>query len=140
MMTQVENSSCIPWLHAVASLEQPRISVRVSNLPGRPLSPDQLTLTLRSATRVGHEAVVLSKKKFELISGDRTSYSVKLMEKKAERVLHKLCERCMAKSDPRHVGNVGALLDVKVTCAVGVEKTEIWTVDADQTTQAKLTK
>lgn len=56
---------------AAVSLEQPRISVRVSDLLGRPLSPDPLTVTAESATRVGDEVVVLSKKKFEPTSDDR---------------------------------------------------------------------
>jgi hypothetical protein len=46
----------------------------------------------------------------------------------------------LAKPDPRLVGNVGASLTVKVMCAVAVENVEVGTVDADQTTQAKLAK
>lgn len=56
---------------AAVSLEQPRVSVRVSDLLGQPLSADPLTVTAESATRVGDEVVVLSKKKFESTSGDR---------------------------------------------------------------------
>lgn len=56
---------------AAVSLDQPRVSVRVSDLLGQPLSAESLTVTADSATRVGDEVVVLSKKKFEPISGDR---------------------------------------------------------------------
>ncbi|XP_023714512.1 dolichyl-diphosphooligosaccharide--protein glycosyltransferase subunit 2 [Cryptotermes secundus] len=126
---------------AAVSLEQPRVSVRVSDLLGQPLSADPLTVTAESATRVGDEVVVLSKKKFESTSGDRTVYSVNLMETKPERGLYKLSvSAALAKPDPRLVGNVGASLTVKVMCAVGVENVEVGTVDADQTTQAKLAK
>lgn len=126
---------------AAVSLEQPRVSVRISDLLGRPLSADPLTVTAESATRVGDEVVVLSKKKFEPTTGDRTVYSVNLMETKPERGLYKLSvSAALAKPDPRLVGNVGASLTVKVMCAVGVENVEIGTVDADQTTQAKLSK
>mgnify|MGYP000294737401 CR=1 FL=1 len=56
---------------AAVSLEQPRVSVRVSDLLGKPLSADPLTVTAESATRVGDEVVVLSKKKFEPTPGDK---------------------------------------------------------------------
>ncbi|KDQ71487.1 dolichyl-diphosphooligosaccharide--protein glycosyltransferase subunit 2 [Zootermopsis nevadensis] len=126
---------------AAVSLEQPRVSVRVSDLLGKPLSADPLTVTAESATRVGDEVVVLSKKKFEPTSGDRTVYSVNIMETKPERGLYKLSvSAALAKPDPRLVGNVGASLTVKVMCAIGVENVEVGTVDADQTTQAKLAK
>ncbi|KAJ9584791.1 hypothetical protein L9F63_020879, partial [Diploptera punctata] len=126
---------------AAVSLEQPRVSVRVSDLLGNPLSADPLTVTAESATRVGDEVVVLSKKKFEATPGDKTVYSVNLMETKPERGFYKLSvSAALAKPDPRLVGNVGASLTVKVMCAVGVENVEIGTVDADQTTQAKLSK
>jgi hypothetical protein len=63
------------------------------------------------------------------------------METKPERGLYKLSvSAALAKPDPRLVGNVGASLTVKVMCAVAVESVEIGTVDADQTTQAKLAK
>lgn len=126
---------------AAVSLEQPRVSVRVSDLLGKPLSADPLTVTAESATRVGDEVVVLSKKKFEPTPGDKTVYSVNLMETKPERGFYKLSvSAALAKPDPRLVGNVGASLTVKVMCAVGVENAEVGTVDADQTTQAKLSK
>ncbi|KAK7866677.1 hypothetical protein R5R35_006061 [Gryllus longicercus] len=125
---------------AAVSLEQPRVSVRVSDLLGKPLSTEPLTVTAESATRVGDEVVVLSKKKFEP-TADKTVYSVNLMELKPERGFYKLSiSAALAKPDPRLVGNVGASLTVKVMCAVAVENVEIGTVDADQTTQAKLTK
>ncbi|XP_067009098.1 dolichyl-diphosphooligosaccharide--protein glycosyltransferase subunit 2 [Anabrus simplex] len=126
---------------AAVSLEQPRVSVRVSNLLGKPLSPVPLTVTAESATRLGDEVVVLSKKKFEPSTEDKTVYSVNLMELKPERGLYKLTvSAALAKPDPRLVGNVGASLTVKVMCAVGVENVEVGTVDADQTTQAKMSK
>lgn len=50
---------------AAVSSEQPKVSVRVSDLLGRALSSDPLTVTAESATRVGDDVVVLSKKKFE---------------------------------------------------------------------------
>ena len=56
---------------AAVSLEQPRVSVRVSDLLGKSLSADPLTVTAESATRVGDEVVVLSKKKFEATPGDK---------------------------------------------------------------------
>jgi len=56
---------------AAVSLEQPRVSVRVSDLLGQPLSAEPLTVTAESATRVGDEVVVLSKKKFEPSTDDR---------------------------------------------------------------------
>ena len=63
------------------------------------------------------------------------------METKPERGFYKLSvSAALAKPDPRLVGNVGASLTVKVMCAVGVENAEVGTVDADQTTQAKLSK
>lgn len=126
---------------AAVSSEQPRVSVRVSDLLGQPLSAEPLTVTAESATRVGDEVVVLSKKKFEPSANDRTVYSVNLMETKPERGLYKLSvSAALAKPDPRLVGNVGASLTVKVMCAVSVENVEVGTVDADQTTQVKLAK
>lgn len=63
------------------------------------------------------------------------------MEVKPERGLYKLSvSAALAKPDPRLVGNVGASLTVKVMCSVSVENVEVGTADADQTTQAKLTK
>lgn len=125
---------------AAVSSEQPKVSVRVSDLLGRALSSDPLTVTAESATRVGDDVVVLSKKKFEPTS-DGTVYTVNLMEVKPERGLYKLSvSAALAKPDPRLVGNVGASLTVKVMCSVSVENVEVGTADADQTTQAKLTK
>jgi hypothetical protein len=64
-----------------------------------------------------------------------------LMETKPVRGLYKLSlSAALAKPDSRFAGNVGASLTVKVMCAVGVENVEVGTVDADQTTQAKLAK
>ncbi|XP_046989739.1 dolichyl-diphosphooligosaccharide--protein glycosyltransferase subunit 2 [Schistocerca americana] len=123
------------------SSDQPKVSVKVSNLLGKPLSSDPLSVTAESATRVGDEVVVLSKKKFEQSASDRTMYSLNLMEVKPERGLYKLTvSAALAKPDPRLVGNVGASLTIKVMCAVAVENVEIGTADADQTTQPKLTK
>jgi hypothetical protein len=56
---------------AAVSLEQPRVSVRVSDLLGQPLSAEPLSVTAESATRIGDEVVVLSKKKFEPTADDR---------------------------------------------------------------------
>jgi hypothetical protein len=60
-----------PASPAAVSLEQPRVSVRVCDLLGQPLSADPLIVTVESSTRVGDEKIVLSKKKFESTSGDR---------------------------------------------------------------------
>lgn len=51
------------------SLEQPRVQVRVTDVLGQSLGA--LTVTAETATRVGDEVVVLSKKKFEPVAGDR---------------------------------------------------------------------
>ncbi|KAJ8898514.1 hypothetical protein PR048_003874 [Dryococelus australis] len=126
---------------AAVSLEQPHVTVKVSNLLGQALSTLPLTVTAESATRVGDEVVVLSKKKFEAVKGDTSLYTVNLMETKPERGFYKLTvSAALPKSDPRLVGNVGASLAIKVMTSVVVENVEVGTADADQTTQAKLSK
>ncbi|XP_063216236.1 dolichyl-diphosphooligosaccharide--protein glycosyltransferase subunit 2 [Bacillus rossius redtenbacheri] len=124
---------------AAVSLEQPHVTVKVSDLLGHPLSTSPLIVTAESATRVGDEVVVLSKKKFEPTKGDTTLYTVNLMETKPERGFYKLTvSAALPKPDPRLVGNVGASLAIKVMTSVSVENTQVGTADADQTTQAKL--
>lgn len=49
----------------VVSTEQPKVTVRVTNLLGQPLTTDALTVTAESATRSADDVVILSKKKFE---------------------------------------------------------------------------
>lgn len=63
------------------------------------------------------------------------------MENKPERGFYKVSVSAVpAKADPRFVGNVGAIIQVKVLSAVVVESAEIGSADADQTTAPKLTK
>nr|CAD7450391.1 unnamed protein product [Timema bartmani] len=126
---------------AAVSLEQPQVTVKVSDLLGQPLSAVPLTVTAESATRVGDDVVVLSKKKFEPVAGDTSLYTVNLMVTKPERGFYKLTvSAAVPKPDPRLVGNIGASLAVKVLSSVAVENVEVGTTDADQTTQAKLAK
>ncbi|CAG2055222.1 unnamed protein product [Timema podura] len=126
---------------AAVSLEQPQVTVKVSDLLGQPLSAVPLTVTAESATRVGDDVVVLSKKKFEPVAGDTSLYTVNLMVTKPERGFYKLTvSAAVPKPDPRLVGNIGASLAVKVLSSVAVENVEVGTADADQTTQAKLAK
>uniref|UniRef100_A0A1B6DAG0 Dolichyl-diphosphooligosaccharide--protein glycosyltransferase subunit 2 n=1 Tax=Clastoptera arizonana TaxID=38151 RepID=A0A1B6DAG0_9HEMI len=124
----------------VVSSEQPKLSVHVTNLLGKPLTTDPLSLSIESATRVSDDVVVLSKKKFEPTS-DKTVYSVNIMEAKTEPGLYKLSVNAMPiKPDPKLVGNVGVILSLKVICAVSVDNFEIGLGDADQTTQPKFDK
>lgn len=52
----------------VVSTGSPKVSVRVTNLLGEPLTTDSLIVTAESATRSADDVVVLSKKNFEATS------------------------------------------------------------------------
>lgn len=124
----------------VVSIEQPRVSVRVTNLLGKPLTTDPVTVTVESATRVSDDVVVISKKRFDP-QAEATLYAVNLMEAKPEPGLYKLSVNAVPiKPDPRWVGNIGVVLSLKVMCAAVVESFEIGTGDADQSTQPKFEK
>lgn len=124
----------------VVSSEQPKVSVKVTDLLGQPLATDPLSVTVESATRSADDVVVLSKKKFEPTT-DKTVFSVNLMEAKPEPGLYKLSVSAVpAKADPRLVGNVGVILPLKVMCSVTVDNFEIGIGDSDQTIEPKFDK
>ncbi|XP_054265944.1 dolichyl-diphosphooligosaccharide--protein glycosyltransferase subunit 2-like [Macrosteles quadrilineatus] len=123
----------------VVSQDQPKVSVKVTNLLGQPLTSD-LSVTVESATRSADDVVVLSKKKFEPTS-DKTVFSVNLMDSKPEPGLYRLSVSAVpAKSDPRLVGNIGVTLPLKVMATVTVDTFELGVGDSDQTTQPKFDK
>lgn len=125
---------------AVSSVE-PKISVKVCDLLGRPLTSGPFSVTAESAARVSDDVIVLSKKKFEPVPSDPMVYAVNLMEVKPEPGLYKVSVNALpTKADSRLVGNVGVTLSVKVMCSVAVDSLEIGVADADQTTQPKFEK
>ncbi|XP_075229650.1 oligosaccharide transferase delta subunit isoform X2 [Lycorma delicatula] len=123
---------------AAVSTAEPKVSVKVCDLLGRPLSTGPFSVTAESASRVSDDVIVLSKKKFEPVSSDPTIYAVNLMEVKPEPGLYKVSVNALpSKTDARLVGNVGVTLLVKVMCSVAIDSIEVGVADADQTTQPK---
>ena len=54
----------------IVSTQQPTVRVKVCNILGKPL-PTTPSVVANSATRVGDEVVVISKKSFQPTSGDK---------------------------------------------------------------------
>lgn len=67
-------------------------------------------------------------------------FELDLMSSNPGKGVYKVVLSAAAADDSRLVGNVGALVEVKVLTKIAVEETEIGTADADQSTAAKLKK
>lgn len=110
------------------SVEQPLVTVKVCDILGNPLSSVP-KVTANSATRVGDDAIILSKQNLQASQTDKTLFTLNLMETKPERGFYKISVTA---------GSVTNTITVKVLCEVVVDHLEIGTGDADQTTQPKL--
>ncbi|XP_015594118.1 dolichyl-diphosphooligosaccharide--protein glycosyltransferase subunit 2 [Cephus cinctus] len=113
----------------IVSAQQPLIKVKVCDILGRPLSKTP-TVAVNTATRIGDDAVVMSKKNFQA-SSDKTLFTVNFMDIKPERGFYNISVSA---------DSVSNIVTVKVLSEVIVDYLEIGTGDADQTTQPKLTK
>ncbi|KAK9505381.1 hypothetical protein O3M35_009455 [Rhynocoris fuscipes] len=126
------------------SIDNSKVSVRVSDLLGRPL-PFPLTVTLESATRVSDSVVILSKKKFQQNTSDKMLYTVALLEGKTSETpgpyrLSVTASPTSTQQVPstRLVGNVNVPLEVRIMATVELaEPLLIGTADSDQLTQPK---
>ncbi|KAL1115746.1 hypothetical protein AAG570_006036 [Ranatra chinensis] len=124
------------------SVDNPRLNVRVTNLLGENLPPPHqpLSVTVESATSQSNSVVVVSKKKFEQSTTDKSVYSVGLLESKPEPGVYKVAVNVVpagASGQPSLVGNVAVPLTVRVMATVVPHAVQIGTGDADQTTQPK---
>lgn len=81
---------------------------------------------------------LLLKKTF-LIVLNRT-FELDLMMSNPGKGVYRVALSASAVEESRLVGNVGALVEVKVLTKVAIEETEVGTVDSDQSTAAKLKK
>lgn len=130
--------------NSALSEQNPSVQVRITNVLGASLGP--LSVTAESATRLGDDAVVMSKKIFQSVKGSDVLYSLNFLESVdvtsgALRGFYKISIKAIpTKADPRLVGNTGARIDVKVMTEVVVENAEIGTIDRDQATSAKSLK
>jgi len=71
----------------------------------------------------------------------RTLYALNIFEEKPGPGLYSIAVKVtLTNPDPRIASNIVVTLPAKVMCRVAVTDLEIGTVDADQTTQAKLHK
>ncbi|XP_012256271.2 dolichyl-diphosphooligosaccharide--protein glycosyltransferase subunit 2 [Athalia rosae] len=112
------------------SNKQPLVSIKVCDILGTPLKTP-VSVVANSATRVGDDVVVISKKAFQPSAGDGTLYTMNLMEIKPDRGVYKISVSA---------GSVSNTVTVKVLTEVVVDYLEIGTADADQTTQPKLSR
>lgn len=130
--------------NSALSEQNPSVQVRITNVLGASLGP--LSVVTESATRLGDDAVVMSKKTFQPVKGSDVLYSLNFLESvdftsSALRGFYKISIKAIpTKADPRLVGNTGARIDVKVMTEVVVENAEIGTIDRDQATSAKSVK
>lgn len=139
-----ENKFHIPVAVTVASnralsSQNPNVQIQVTNVLGASLG--SLNVVADTATRLEDEVVIMSKTSFTPVKGDTTHYSLNFLEKKPLRGFYKISLSAVpSKPDPRLIGNVGVLIQVKVMTEVGIENVEIGLIDRDQTTAAKTTK
>lgn len=120
------------------SVDSPRVSVKVSTVMGTSLG--SISVVADSATRAADDVVILSKKKFDATS-DSTVFNLNLLESKPDRGQYKLTvSASVDKPDPRIPAAVSSTVTVKVLCEAVVDFLDIGVVDADQTTQGKLTR
>nr|CAG4649276.1 EOG090X04WQ [Scapholeberis mucronata] len=120
---------------ASVSKSEPKFQVKVSNILGKNI--ESVNVVADSATRTLDDAVVLSQKQLTPKNG---MFELDLMSSNPGKGVYKVVLSAAAGDDSRLVGNVGALVEVKVLTKIAVEETEIGTADADQSTAAKLKK
>ena len=117
--------------------KSPKVKVQITDVMGNDLGP--MTVQVDSAMRQSDGAVIMSKNKMkELGSG---LYEVDLMAVKPGKGFYELTlTSTPAKANAKLAGNEGAVLLVKVLGTITLEGVEIGVADADQSTQAKLSK
>ncbi|KZC05031.1 PREDICTED: dolichyl-diphosphooligosaccharide--protein glycosyltransferase subunit 2 [Dufourea novaeangliae] len=127
-----EQPICVTLANECVSIsaQQPLVTVKVCNILGGPVT-GMSKVTANSATRIGDDAVILSKQNLQPSPMDKTLFTMNLMEAKPERGFYKISVTA---------GSVTNVVTVKVLCKVVVDYLEIGTGDADQTTQPKLTR
>ena len=74
------------------------------------------------------------------ISSFFSTFELDLMSSNPGKGVYRVALSASAAEESRLVGNVGALVEVKVLAKIAIEETEIGTADSDQSTAAKLKK
>nr|CAG4641640.1 EOG090X04WQ [Eurycercus lamellatus] len=121
---------------AAVSKSEPKFQVRVTDILGRNLP--SLNVVADSATRTLDDAVVLSQKQLTPTDG---TFELDLMSSNPGKGVYRVALSASASSEEsRLVGNVGALVEVKVLTKIAIEEAELGTADSDQSTAAKLRK
>ncbi|KAI9556768.1 hypothetical protein GHT06_016559 [Daphnia sinensis] len=120
---------------AAVSKSEPKFQVKVTNILGKSLG--SVTVIADSATRTLDDAVVLSQKQLTPKDG---LFELDLMSSNPGKGVYRVALSASSSDDTRLVGNVGAIVEVKVLTKIAIEETEIGTADSDQSTAAKLRK
>jgi len=122
---------------AALSPRQPRLTVQVTDLLGRPLAGD-LSLLAESATRLSDDAVVVSKSPFTPSKTDKSMYELDMLASTPGRGFYRLVVSAKpSKPDGRLIGNTAAQLRVKVLTQMSIESVELAVADSDQATASR---
>jgi len=121
---------------AIVSLDAPKFQVRVTDILGKDI--EGLDIVADSATRTIDDAVVLSQKPLSVEAG---IHELDLMSSNPGKGVYRVILSASASpADSRLVGNVGAVVVVKVLTRIDIDDAEIGTADSDQSTATKLKK
>jgi len=127
----------------VVSEATPNVQVKITDLLGKSLG--KMDVTIESAMRVSDGSTVMEKAKMAAAAaaGDDSAYQIDMFSaaKTVGRGFYELTlTAAPAKADDRLVGNVGAMLTVKVISEVTLDEVELGLGDADQSVAAKTHK
>ena len=115
------------------------MQVRISDILGNALG--KMDVAVESAMRTSDGATVLAKTKMVTGAGDDGLYEVNMFKAEPGRGFYEVTLNAVpAKADDRLVGNVGALVGVKVVSTVTLDAVELSIGDADGSVAAKTQK
>lgn len=124
---------------ATVSEATPSVQIRISDILGKALG--KMDVTVESAMRTSDGETVLAKTKMTAVAADDGLYEVNMFKAEPGRGFYEMTVNAVpAKADDRMVGNVGALVGVKVVSTVTLDGVELSIGDADGSVAAKTQK
>ncbi|XP_018023075.1 dolichyl-diphosphooligosaccharide--protein glycosyltransferase subunit 2 isoform X2 [Hyalella azteca] len=119
------------------SAAQPSVQVSISDLMGNNIPGADVRVTAEQVTRDDDGQVLASSLQLTAVKDSKTLYELDAMALQPKRGFHQLSVTAAA-SDKRLVGNTKALLKFKVLTSISLERVEVGTADADQSSAPTL--
>ncbi|KAF2356958.1 Dolichyl-diphosphooligosaccharide--protein glycosyltransferase subunit Swp1 [Trinorchestia longiramus] len=119
------------------SASQPSVQVSISDLLGNSIPGAGVKVVAEEVTREDNNQQLATNLQLTPIKDSKTLYELDAMNLKPRRGFHQLTVTATA-SDKRLVGNTKAALKFKVLTSITVERVEVGTADADQSSAPAL--